>query len=148
MPHTRAYVGCRTYNVQQPAYRVPVLHEFLSANRADLADRCRLKVAQRRAPRATDVELEHGIPLFLDQLIRTLQVEQGSAPLQSRRVSGPAGGGGSSEVGKAAARHGFELLEQGFTVDQVVHDYGDCARPSPTSRSSGKRRYRPTNSAP
>ena len=33
----------------------------LSTNRADLIDRCRLKVAKRHAPRATDSELEHGI---------------------------------------------------------------------------------------
>jgi signal transduction histidine kinase len=105
-----------------------MLHELLSCNRADLAHRCQLKVAQRRAPRASDVELEHGIPLFLDQLIRTLRVEQGAEPLQSRRVSGPSGGGGTSEVGLAAARHGLELLEQGFTVDQVVHDYGDLCQ--------------------
>ena len=54
-----------------------MLHEFLSDNRADLIDRCRLKVAQRRAPRAADVELEHGIPLFLDQLTDTLQRPSG-----------------------------------------------------------------------
>ena len=106
----------------------PVLHDFLTANREDLTDRCRLKVAQRRAPKATAIELEHGIPLFLDQLIKTLRVEQGAAPMQSRRVSGPSGGGGTSEIGETAARHGLELLQHGFTVDQVVHDYGDLCQ--------------------
>jgi len=106
----------------------PVLHDFLTANRDDLTDRCRLKVAQRRAPKATAIELEHGIPLFLDQLIKTLQVEQGAVPMQSRRVSGPSGGGGTSEIGETAARHGLELLQHGFTVDQVVHDYGDLCQ--------------------
>jgi len=106
----------------------PVLHDFLTANRDDLTDRCRLKVAQRRAPKATAIELEHGIPLFLDQLIKTLRVEQGAAPMQSRRVSGPSGGGGTSEIGETAARHGLELLQHGFTVDQVVHDYGDLCQ--------------------
>ena len=106
----------------------PVLHDFLTANRDDLTDRCRLKVAQRRAPKATAIELEHGIPLFLDQLIKTLRVEQGAVPMQSRRVSGPSGGGGTSEIGETAARHGLELLQHGFTVDQVVHDYGDLCQ--------------------
>ena len=106
----------------------PVLHDFLTANREDLTDRCRLKVAQRRAPKATAIELEHGIPLFLDQLIKTLQVQQGAVPMQSRRVSGPSGGGGTSEIGETAARHGLELLQHGFTVDQVVHDYGDLCQ--------------------
>jgi len=107
-----------------------MLHEFLAANRADLVDRCRLKVAQRRAPKPTDHELEHGVPHFLEQLIKTLRVEQTLEPLRSRSVSGPSGGEGSalSEIGMTAARHGRELLQQGFTVDQVVHDYGDLCQ--------------------
>lgn len=77
----------------------------------------------------TEAELTHGIPLFLDQLIKTLQIEQASDPMRSRRVSGPAGGGPvSSEMGAAAALHGRELMQQGFTVDQVVHDYGDLCQ--------------------
>ena len=78
----------------------------------------------------TEAELTHGIPLFLDQLIKTLQVEQTSDPMLSRRVSGPAGGGPPvlSEMGAAAALHGRELMQQGFTVDQVVHDYGDLCQ--------------------
>jgi signal transduction histidine kinase len=107
-----------------------VLHEFLTTQRATLIDRCRLKVAQRLAPAATDAELEHGIPLFLEQLIKTLRVEQTAEPMLSRRVSGPSGGGTPvlSEIGVAAARHGRELLRHGFTVDQVVHDYGDLCQ--------------------
>jgi len=106
-----------------------VLHEFLTSNRADLIERCRLKVARRSAPRVTQAELTHGIPLFLDQLIKTLQVEQTSDPMRSRKVSGPAGGGPAlSEMGTAAALHGRELMQQGFTVDQVVHDYGDLCQ--------------------
>jgi signal transduction histidine kinase len=106
-----------------------VLHEFLAANRHDLIERCRIKVAQRLAPKATVAEIDHGIPLFLDQLITTLRVEQSSEPLRSRAVSGPSGGGIMlSEVGETAARHGRELLQHGFTVDQVVHDYGDLCQ--------------------
>jgi hypothetical protein len=103
-----------------------MLHEFLTSNRAELIERCRLKVAQRSAPRVTPAELTHGIPLFLDQLIKTLEVEQTSEPMRSRKASGPAGGGGPwmSEMATAAALHGRELLQQGFTMDQVVHDYG------------------------
>jgi signal transduction histidine kinase len=33
-----------------------------------------------------------------------------------------------SEMGAAAALHGRELLQRGFTVDQVVHDYGDLCQ--------------------
>lgn len=68
--------------------------------------------------------------LFLDQLIETLKVEQTAEPMQSRRISGPSGGEklGLSEMGDTAAQHGRELLQHGFTVDQVVHDYGDLCQ--------------------
>jgi len=106
-----------------------VLHEFLTTNKSDLIARCRLKVAKRPAPRVAGKELAHGIPRFLDQLIKTLEVEQTSEPMRSRRVSGPAGGGTVvSEIAATAALHGRELSEQGFTVDQVVHDYGDLCQ--------------------
>ncbi|WP_436196511.1 hypothetical protein [Paraburkholderia hospita] len=67
--------------------------------------------------------------MFLEQLIRTLRVEQTSEPMDSRKISGPSGGGASlSEIGESAAQHGRQLLELGFTVDQVVHDYGDLCQ--------------------
>ena len=106
-----------------------MLHEFLTTNKADLIERCRLKVATRLAPKLPGKELAHGIPRFLDQLIKTLEVEQTAEPMRSRRVSGPAGGGWVvSEIAATAALHGRELSEQGFTVDQVVHDYGDLCQ--------------------
>jgi signal transduction histidine kinase len=106
-----------------------VLHEFLTTYRVDLIERCRLKVANRLAPKVTDAELAHGIPAFLDQLIKTLRVEQTSEPMLSRKVSGPAGGGAAvSEIGATATLHGRELSIRGFTVEQVVHDYGDLCQ--------------------
>jgi len=94
-----------------------------------LVERCRLKVAKRMAPKVSDWELAHGIPSFLDQLIKTLQVEQTSEPMESRRVSGPSGGGPrASEIGSTAALHGRELSKYGFSIDQVVHDYGDLCQ--------------------
>ena len=88
-----------------------MLHKFLTVNRADLIDRCRAKVAQRAAPKASTAELEHGIPLFLDQLIKTLQVEQTPSPMQSRKVSGPTGGDqrSMSEMGETAMPGGWTL---------------------------------------
>ncbi len=107
-----------------------MMHEFLSAQREELIARCLAKVALRSAPKTTAGENEHGIPLFLDQLIKTLQVEQTSEPLLSRKVSGPTGGDPTalSELGETAARHGRELMDHGFTVEQVVHDYGDLCQ--------------------
>ena len=107
-----------------------MMHEFLSAHRDELIVRCQAKVAERLAPKATAHELEHGIPMFLDQLIKTLRIEQGVEPSQSRRVSGNSDGkhADRSEMGAAAARHGHELLAGGSTVEQVVHDYGDLCQ--------------------
>jgi len=107
-----------------------MLHEFLETNRTEVIDRCRQKVARRTAPKATDAEREHGVPLFLDQLIETLRVEHTLAPMQVREISGKSSGErpGSTEIGVTAALHGRELLQQGFTVDQVVHGYGDVCQ--------------------
>ena len=106
-----------------------VLHQFLLANKTDLIGRCARKVAKRAAPRGGVLDLDHGIPQFLDQLIKTLQVEQTSEPMESRKISGPSGGGPvASEIAVTAALHGRELSEHGFTVDQVVHDYGDLCQ--------------------
>jgi signal transduction histidine kinase len=79
---------------------------------------------------ATEEPLAYGIPLFLDQIIKTLKVEQGKYPMQSRRVSGASGGDkmAFSEIGVAARRHGQELLRHGYTFDRVVHDYGDLCQ--------------------
>jgi signal transduction histidine kinase len=106
-----------------------MMHEFLSNNRDDLISRCRAKVAQRPARDATDQQLQNGVPLFLDQLIQTLRVEQSSEPMDSRRISGLASGKVSfSAIGTSAALHGRQLLDLGFSVDQVVHDYGDLCQ--------------------
>jgi len=105
-----------------------MMHDFLFNNRVELTARCRAKVALRPSREATVDQLENGVPLFLDQLIRTLRVEQTAEPLDSRTISGPAGGGGASEIGTSAALHGRALLDLGFNVSQVVHDYGDLCQ--------------------
>lgn len=107
-----------------------MLHDFLTTNRDELIARCRAKVAQRARSGSSARELEHGITVFLEQLIKTLLVEQTAQPMKSRKVSGPSGGGrpALSEMGEAAAEHGRELLLHGYTVEEVVHDYGDLCQ--------------------
>ena len=108
-----------------------MLSEFLSENRNELIRRCREKASRRAAPKATDDELEHGIPLFLTQLIETLRAErgEGDATREGARAlhlvpSTPLG----AEISDSATAHGRELLHHGFTVSQVVHDYGDLCQ--------------------
>ena len=106
------------------------MHAFLSNNRDELIARCKAKVAQRPRRAATAEQLANGVPLFLEQLTKTLEAELQGDTGRSLRISGASGGDATamSEIGVSAAAHGKRLLELGFTVDQVVHDYGDLCQ--------------------
>ena len=106
------------------------MHDFLEHNREELIQRCKAKVAQRPRRAATPEQLKNGVPLFLEQLTKTLHAEKEGHAADSLRISGAAGGGPSalSEMGVTATAHGKQLLELGYTVDQVVHDYGDLCQ--------------------
>ena len=107
-----------------------MMSDFLQNNRVELVTRCTEKVAIRLKRTATVDQLKNGIPMFLDQLIRTLEAERLDSDLESVRISGDAGGNqtSSSEVGISALAHGKMLLYLGYTIDQVVHDYGDLCQ--------------------
>ena len=89
-----------------------MLHEFIAANRAEIIRRCRSKVASRSTPPPTNREIDHGVPMFLDQVVTALRLGVSASP----------------EIGRTALQHGQDLLLQGFTVSQVVHDYGDVCQ--------------------
>jgi hypothetical protein len=88
------------------------LHEFIGGNRAELIRRCKAKVAKRSSPAQTAATLEHGVPIFLDQLVAELRDGWSKSPA----------------IKESAAKHGSDLLRHGFTVSQVVHDYGDVCQ--------------------
>lgn len=88
-----------------------MLHEFISTNRDEIIARCRAKAATRSIPPPSAAEIEHGVPLFLDQLVEALR-----------------SGGASLDIEKSARQHGLDLLGHGFTVSQAVHDYGDVCQ--------------------
>ena len=89
-----------------------MLSEFIRENHAEIVERARARVSKRSAPRPTDAELDRGVPLFLDQLVDILRHHSGE------QVSLAAG----------ATKHGADLSRTGFTVAQVVHDYGDLCQ--------------------
>ena len=93
-----------------------MLHDFISKHRQELIERARAKVALRLVPRPTNDELANGVPLFLTQLSNILK--------QEAAHSAPDG----SEMGLSATQHGGDLLKQGFSIAQVVHDYGDICQ--------------------
>src|SRR5690242_10517042 len=106
-----------------------MLHEFLTWNRAELIKRCRAKVSQRPIPPVTPLELEHGVPLFLDQLIQALRHEQENPAMRNAAMTAPARKTPAFlESKRTSALHGKEQLQQGYTVDQVVHGYGDVCQ--------------------
>jgi signal transduction histidine kinase len=104
-----------------------MLHEFLRTNRSELIERCRGKASARRAPQATPAELEHGVPLFLDQLTEML-AEANREPIQPAPAPGGPATPSESRLQDGAIRHGNELQHNAFTIDQVVHDYGDLCQ--------------------
>lgn len=106
-----------------------MLHEFLTANRNELIRRCRSKVSKRDSPPVTALELEYGVPLFLEQLVEALRCEQADSAPGHAVVSGPwKKSSSAAESSRTAALHGEELLAKGYTVDQVVHGYGDICQ--------------------
>ena len=86
------------------------LHEFITTYRPQLIRRCKDRSATRSTP-PTTVEVDHGVPLILEQLVKELRSE-----------------GHTEAIIKGAADHGRDLLLQGFSVSDVVHNYGDVCQ--------------------
>ena len=93
-----------------------MLYEFITTYRDVIIERARQKLTARPWPSASVQELENGVPLFLTQLSQALRTESTGTPHSPR------------DIGSTATRHGRELLALGFTVSQVVHDYGDICQ--------------------
>jgi signal transduction histidine kinase len=89
-----------------------MLDAFVTENRDEIIRRCRQKAALRSKPTLLSAELDYGVPRFLDQLVEAL-----------RNPRAP-----SAAIGASAAIHGHDRQVQGFTVSQVVHDYGDVCQ--------------------
>ena len=89
------------------------LAAFLSEHRSELISRCRAKVATRSSPPPQDEEIDYGVPLLLVQLRKAL--DQVGIPK-------------TAEISGTARAHGRQLLKRGFTIDQVVRDYGDVCQ--------------------
>lgn len=89
-----------------------MLSEFIELHRDEIIRRCRVTVATRSIPPPTTTEIEHGVPLFLGQVVEALRGGHSSSPA----------------ISASALLHGHDLLRQGYTVSQVVHDYGDVCQ--------------------
>jgi hypothetical protein len=86
---------------------------FISEHRDELIGLCRARVFARSGPPPLDTEIDSsGVPLLLTQLSHEL----------SGSVHTP------DQISENARTHGHDLLMRGFTIDQVVRDYGDVCQ--------------------
>lgn len=99
-----------------------MLREFITTHREQIIEGARNRVRSRTAPHVPEATLEHGVPLFLSQLVEALVLLEASDPnlLGSTPPHTP--------INRAAAQHGHELLKSGFSIGQVVHGYGDVCQ--------------------
>ena len=95
------------------------LQEFIEVNHDEIVRRCHAKVVRRIATDAGSQSKEPagigpdtGVGLFLNQLGEQLRNPQSQ----------------SEEIRKGSVQHALNRLRLGFTVSQVVHDYGDVCQ--------------------
>ena len=93
-----------------------MLYEFLTTYRDAIIEKTRAKVGTRLWLPPSSDEVNNGVPIFLTQLAETLRLEHTDTPFSQ------------GVIGDSATRHGRDLLARGFTVSQVVHDYGDVCQ--------------------
>jgi hypothetical protein len=101
------------------------LPEFIEKNHAKLLSMTRQKVAKRsKDPRSEELETKHGVHVFLHEMSAALLAEAKRDPTQRAQADPPT----SPNIAKTAALHGRDLLGLGFSIDGVVHDYGDVCQ--------------------
>jgi hypothetical protein len=89
-----------------------MLADFVVSHRKEIINRCQAKVTKRSSPPPSKDEINHGVPMFLDEMLAELRL--GLSP--------------NPEISITAAKHGHDLLKQGFSQSQVVHGYGDVCQ--------------------
>ena len=124
-----------------------MLHEFLTVNRDELIRRCRGNEAKRFAPSNFPKVFDHGVPLFLQQLIDTLRHEQLTrAGKFAKADPAPV----PSSIGRAAALQAFSAVRSGsigfsgatgtvlmhtlLELRDLAKTVGEAARPRPSWR--------------
>jgi signal transduction histidine kinase len=85
-------------------------------------------VAARSEPKTAERDLAQGIPVFFDQLVGVLASEQQPKPSSANDERDTVEAAANTDVGETASQQGRALLEQGFTLEQVVRNYGDVCQ--------------------
>ena len=111
-------------NVTTPPLGIPgakpvaggMLREFIATRRDEILARARARVSERGAPVDTGTELTRVLPSFLDQLGEALRKAASREAIDH------------AEIASSATAHGGHRFQEGLTVGQVVHDYGDLCQ--------------------
>jgi signal transduction histidine kinase len=93
-----------------------MLAEFLKRNRDAIVALTQARVASRKYPKASGLELTDGIAVFVDQLGDALRLATATDVVDHVNIAASAG------------IHGRDLLRRGLSIAQVVHDYGDICQ--------------------
>jgi signal transduction histidine kinase len=88
-----------------------MLHHLVTRHCDEIIAETKAMAATRR-PQGLALDFEHGVPVFLTQLSDALVAEASGAHSQS-------------PIGPSAAQHAIEMVAVGFSLSQVVHEYGD-----------------------
>jgi hypothetical protein len=104
------------------------LVQFLADNRPELIKRTRARIAAHSSPRPSEAEMEHGVPLFLSELLSQLATalrdEAARDPAQKRAPTLSS----EADIARSGALHGQNLGKFGFSIEQIVRDYGDVCQ--------------------
>lgn len=91
-----------------------MLHEFLKTNRNQILQLSAEKTRNLAGTRDNSERLKAGLPLFYEQLIQVLEKKLSDHP--------------RDEMLQAAAVHGKEFLNLGYSLSHVVHAYGSMCQ--------------------
>src|SRR5882757_3574706 len=89
-----------------------VLHEFIISHRDGIIARTNSKLTTKTVEGSVEAEPAFGVRVFCDQLIETLRLPSSS----------------SVAIKASAVNHGEEMQRQGFTVGQLVRQYGNICQ--------------------
>jgi signal transduction histidine kinase len=103
-----------------------MLHAFITTHRQEVIERCVTSMVNGGEAPDTAAAMEHGVPQFLDQLVDALKADGSRTHVRKTTPTPPTAS--DAAISHTAAQHGNELLRVGFSVEQVVHHYGDVCQ--------------------
>lgn len=127
----RALPYRHTARISEPSV---MLHDFINSNRSEILEKCAVLSDFKGDREPSQVESLGQIQVFIDQLVEKLRVEDAlirAVSSRSTEASSPALESTASlenEMAASASTHGGELHEQGFSVDEVIRNYGSVCQ--------------------